>query len=73
MTAEDEERFEYVRAIVDCGTLRWEYKLIDSFHTGRMEHDEDVTEWTEQDIIDLTCRMLYVPDDNRDVVRVEYA
>jgi hypothetical protein len=38
-----------------------------------MEHDEDVTEWTEQDIIDLTCRMLYVPDDNRDVVRVEYA
>ena len=56
------ENYKYVRAIADCGDLRWEYQLADSDVLGRMSHDEDVSDWSDDDIIHVTRAMLDVPE-----------
>lgn len=66
------ERYEYVKAIVDCGSLRWEYKLVGSHTVAKMDHDEDVEGWTDEQITSLTRAMLDVDEDNRDCITIEY-
>ena len=66
------ERYEYVKAIVECGELRLEYRLVGSSVVGRDRHDDDVSEWSDTEIIDVVCSLLSVDDDNRDVVTVEW-
>jgi hypothetical protein len=66
----EKEKYEYIRAIVDCGELRWEYKMVGSEVIGRMAHDEDVSQWSDEEIIDVTCAMLDVEDGERDKVSV---
>ncbi len=68
-TEEPEPRYLYVRALVDDdGSLRWEYQL-----PGRpavsMAHDENVGEWKEREIVDLTRDMLSMqPDEEVKVI-----
>lgn len=54
------ERYNWVKVIVDCGSLRWEYQLEGSCVIGRMSHDENVSDWTAEDIIDLTKNILNI-------------
>lgn len=54
MAIRDSERYDYIRAIVDCGNLCWEYKLKGNSVAGKMSHDEDVSDWSEDDIRKLT-------------------
>lgn len=67
------DRYEHITAIVDCGDLRWEYQVQGLDSPGRMSHDEDISEWSKKDIIDVTMMSLGVPDDQRDIIKVEYA
>lgn len=67
-----DERYEYVKAIIDCDELSWEYRIVGSPVTGKMEHDELVEGWSKREIIDLTRSMLDIPDDQRDVIHIEY-
>lgn len=67
------ERYEYITAIVDCGNLSWKYKLEGATKPGGMSHDEDVETWSEKDIVDVTMGMLDIPEDQRDLIKVEYA
>ena len=66
------ESYEYIKAIVDCGSLRWEYRLNGSHVVGRMAHDEDVLAWSDKEIIDLTCSVLDCTKKDRSVISVEY-
>ena len=66
----DCERYEYVKATVCCGELTWKYKITGSDVLGSMGHDEDVSEWSDREIINLTAAMLDVPKDNREVIEV---
>ena len=70
--SEEREEYEYIKAIVDGGDLRWEYRLVGSHVTGRMAHDEDVTGLTCRHITDLTCSILNVEPGQRKIVQVEY-
>ena len=55
---EEPEEFLYCRAIVDGeGGVRWEYCLAGN-NPGRMAHDEDVSGWTDEEIVALTVAML---------------
>lgn len=64
-----EHEYEYVRAIVDCGSLRWEYKLKGTASSGSMSHDEDVSEFSASDIKKLTRDMLGLgPNEHVDVL-----
>ena len=68
-----DEYYEYLRAEVDMaddGTLTWIYKIRSSKVVGRMSYEESVSEWTDAEIIDLTCDMLDVDDDQRHLVQV---
>lgn len=67
--SQPEERYEYVKAIIDCGELRWEYKLPDG-PVNTMTHDEDVSDYSEDDIKDITRSMLGLEDDEE--ITVEY-
>lgn len=67
-----QDGYEYIKAIVDCGELRWEYKVKGGLCPGSMHHEEDVSEYTEEQIIDLTCEVLTVEDNQRDLVEVQY-
>jgi hypothetical protein len=70
------ERYEYIIASVDCGTLRWKSKLEGANKAGSMTHNECVEDWSNRDIINVTMRMLDVPEDQRElikVIKVEYA
>lgn len=66
------ERYQYIKAIVDCGHLHWEYLLEGAEVPGAMSCDDDVEEWSEEDIIDVTMSMLAVPEDQRTMVQVIY-
>lgn len=70
--AKTTERYEYVKATVDCGELSWKYKVVGMETTGSMRHDEDVSEWSDDDIREVTAMMLDVPDDDRDKIEVRW-
>ena len=70
--AKEKEVFEWIRAIVDCGSLRWQYKVNTSDVVGGDAHDEDISDWTDDDIKDMTCSMLGVKDDQRDLIEIQY-
>ncbi len=62
--AEEKEHYEYVRARICCGELSWEYQIkTPGAPQGRMSHDEDVSDYTDDDIKQLTRDMLDCPDD----------
>lgn len=64
-----EEPKPFCRAIVDCGNLRWEYRHPGAKVEGRMSHDEDVSDFSQEDIIDLTRSMLgLAPEETVEVV-----
>lgn len=63
------DRYAFIRAYVDCGELRWEYRIVGNRTVGRQSHDEDVSEMTEADIVALTRNMLCVePYEKVDVI-----
>lgn len=65
------ERYEWIKAIRSSEELRWEYRLEGAARDGRQDHDEDVSDYTDKQIIELTASMLDVRDDNRDVIQIE--
>jgi len=67
------EGYEYIKAIIDCGSLRWEYLIAGYDVKGRDAHDEDVSDWTEEEILTLTKNMLDVPEDQADRIEIIYA
>ena len=67
------EEYESIIAVVDCGTLRWEYQVKDIDLPGRLVHDEDVEHWSRKDIVDVTMSILDVPAHQREIIRVEFA
>jgi len=67
-----DERYEFVKAIVENGSLRWEYRLEGSTVTTRMTHDEDVSGWEGRDIRQTTYAVLNVEVQDYDRVIVEY-
>jgi hypothetical protein len=71
--SESKERYEKITAIVDCGRLRWEYRIEGMKVSGRQSHDEEVEDWSDDDVIDVTMATLDVPKDQRGLIKVEYA
>ena len=63
------EHYEFIKAFVEDGQLRWEYRVKGSAKVGRMSHDEDVSDFSDKDIVSLTRNMLDVEDD--DPVEIE--
>lgn len=66
------DEYKYIRAIVDCGELRWEYKVTGCAMSGSQGFDEDVGDYTNDDIVDLMS-MLSVEESQREMIEVEYA
>jgi hypothetical protein len=65
--------YEYITATVDCGDLSWSYKVKGAQMPGRLDHDDDdVTDWDDKDIRDLTMTTLEVPEHQRDLIEIEY-
>lgn len=67
-----EEEYEFITAVVDCGTLYWEYQ-VKGRKACRLNHDEDVGDWSDADIIRVTIHTLDVPSHQHSLIRVEYA
>lgn len=65
-------QYEFIKAIVSGNSLRWEYKLAGNRVVGRQSHDEDVSNWSEREILDLTYQILDVSEPEKDVVQVQY-
>lgn len=53
----------FCKAFVDDGSLHWEYRVGNNHAVGRQGHDEDVSGWTESDIIKLSRQMLGLNED----------
>lgn len=67
--SEKSEQYQFIKATVDCGELTWEYAL-EGRSPQRMIHDEDVDDWTDEDIVDLTVDMLSVDPTQRGIIEV---
>lgn len=63
-----EEIYEYIRATVDCGDLTIRYQVKGNPSPGRMDHDEDVSDFTDDEIKDLIVMLLDVPDKQKDLI-----
>jgi hypothetical protein len=64
-----DERYEKITANITDGDLVWRYKVAGLCHAS-MAHDEDVSEYTDEEIIDLTCSMLSVDVVQRELIEV---
>lgn len=59
------DHYEYIKAIVDCeGNLRITYRLNGSMVTGRDSHDEDVSDYTDDQIKIVIRSILSVEKDD---------
>lgn len=67
------EKYEYIRAFVQVdGELHWEYKVEGNYAQGCLKHDEDVSSWTEEEIIDCTAVVLFVDEEQYNIIEVIY-
>jgi len=66
-----EEKYEWITAEVDCGTVTFRYRVEGRDLDGSDQHDEDVSDWTEDQIIALGCDLLDCHE-QRDLIKVEY-
>lgn len=64
------ERYESIVVNIVDGELTWRYKLEEATRSGSMVHEEDVSGWSDKEIIDLTRSMLDVDDDQRSIIEV---
>lgn len=67
------EHYDYIKAYVDGNDLSLEYRLHGQHIIGRERHDEDVSEWSERDILALTRSMLSVADGDPIQIEVIYS
>ena len=61
------ERYEWIKAIVSCGELRLEYRLEGSLATGHWAHDEDVSEWTDDEIRRVAAGLISAEDQEKEI------
>lgn len=66
-----DQKYAYITAQIDCGTLTWKYQVEGMKHSS-MRHDEDVSEWSDSDIKDVTMSMLGVDEDQRSLIEIQY-
>jgi hypothetical protein len=65
------EVYQYVTATVMDGEVTWRYQLLGK-PPGNMRHDEDVSGWSKEDIVNLTMRMLDVPSEDKAKISVQF-
>lgn len=66
-----EEFYDYVTATISCGQIYWRYQIHGLDVPGSQSfNDEDVSEWTDKDIVDLTCNMLDIPESEKHIIKV---
>lgn len=68
------EHYEYVKAIFDCGSISWEYKLKGSDVVGRGCDDqdpEDCMDYSDDDIKQLVRDHLGIDPDDPVVISLE--
>ena len=63
------QQYKTILATVTEGQLTWTYKL-EGCQTSSMTYEEDVSDWTDNEIIGLTCNMLSVSKDQRSSIEV---
>ncbi len=65
------DTYKFVRAVVEDGELHWEYQIDElGAPQGSMGHDEDVSDYSEEEIVEITKQMLDLPSDQ--TVEVQY-
>jgi len=67
----EDEKYLWIEAEVDCDTLTFRYRVEGAICDGGERWDEDVSEWSEKDIIDLAVSVLDC-EDQRDLIEVVY-
>jgi hypothetical protein len=69
---DDSDEYEFITATRSAdGDLSWSYRAKGSDRPGSQAHDEDVSEWSDEDIIELTMTTLGVPEHQRDLIKIE--
>lgn len=65
------EHYDFIRATVDCdGDMRMEYRLKNLTVVGNQSHDEDVSQWTDEEIRRCVRSLLSVDENDPVVVEV---
>ena len=68
----DKQHYAYITAEVDCGEVLFVYRLIGNEVEGTQLWDEDVSDWSDDDIINLARQALDVEKDDPVQIKVEY-
>lgn len=63
------EDYVYIEAAFSGSDLHWRYQVAGMVES-RLMHDEDVRDWSNKDIVDLTMRILDVPAHQRGIIQV---
>ena len=66
------EEYDYIRAIVDDGELRMEYQVKGLEVAGSDCHEENVTGWSDDDIIECVAMTLGLGDADRKMIEVQH-
>lgn len=66
------EEYKYIRATVTDGQLHMDYLVEGAFVAGSDTHDEDVSDWTEEDIIECVMMTLGAEEKDRPKIEVHY-
>ena len=70
---DETEKYDYIRALIDGEDLTIEHKIEGNPVKGRTDHDEDVSDWIEDDVRDLIVTLLGVSDEQRGIIDIQWA
>lgn len=72
-TNRSDDQLVYCTAKVDCeGNLTMRYKWRDLLVEGSMRHDENVADWSDDDIVGLVADLIGCSDEDAEKIVVEW-
>lgn len=71
--SQESEQYEYIRATITEGELSLRYQIKGIPTVGRMTHDEDVSDYSDFDIVELVTNLLDVPPEQEKIIEIDWA
>ena len=70
---QEQEHYAWIKAVIDCGRLSWQYQVKGLPTPGSQSYgDENVSHWSDKEIRDLTRNMLCVDEDDPVVIQITH-
>lgn len=62
----------WCKVVIEEGQARATYRWSDTIVNGRHDHDEDVSSWTDDEVVNLIADMIGADERDREKIEIEW-